>query len=448
MNLIKNYELFLDMNSTNYFQTIVVGGGISGLNILYNSIPYHSYALFEKNNHFGGRIKTFRKNSYIWEEGAGRFNQKHHRLLSLIKSLHLEDKMINIPSSIQFLPSNSSNKYSSMKNPFYYIQKVYHYYQKHKNKQKEYKNKTYIEYAKRVLTKKEIQYLLDSFGYESELNKTNAEYAIHLFKKDFLPSNQFMTLKGGLDQIIQKIVSRIEMKSKKYKKKYPNQLFTSYQLQKIKYNSKNKIFTLSFLHHHKIKKYTCSSLVLALPKYSLQKISYLKKIYKDLEKIECIPLLRTYAVYPPKKSNKKKVWFDEFTKTTTDDKLKYIIPIDKKKGVIMISYTDGKYALEKHKLNELNLKKEIKKGVKVVFGKEIGDPKILKRHYWDCGVALWKKGNYDYHQISKKMIRPYKKENLYICGENYSMNQGWIEGALNTSDLVIKWLNQSSNFHS
>jgi monoamine oxidase len=434
------------MNSKNYFQTIVVGGGISGLNILYNSIPYESYALFEKNNHFGGRIQTFRKNSYLWEEGAGRFNQKHKHLLSLLKSLHLEDKIIKIPSTIQFLPSNSSTKYSSMKNPFDYIQKVYRYFQRYKNNKYEYENKTYIEYAKRVLTKKEIQYLLDSFGYESELIKTNAEYAIHLFKKDFLPSNQFMSLKGGMDQMIHKMVKTIQTKIKKDKKKYPLRLFTSYQLQKIKYDSKTKIFTLSFLHHHKIKKFICHNLILALPKYSLQKLSYLKKIKNDIKKVECIPLMRTYAVYPIHKN--KKVWFDEFTKTTTDDKLRYIIPIDKKKGVIMISYTDGKYALHKHKLNELNLKKEIREGVKGVFGKEIKDPRILKRHYWDCGIGLWKKGKFDYHQISKKMIRPFKKENLYICGENYSMNQGWIEGALETSDRVIKWLNQSSKFHN
>ncbi len=434
------------MNSKNYFQTIVVGGGISGLNILYNSIPYQSYALFEKNNQFGGRIQTFRKKSYIWEEGAGRFNQKHHQLLSLLKSLCLDDKIVNIPSSIQFLPSKSSTKYSSMKNPFDYIQKVYQYFQRHKKNKNEYQNKTYIEYAKKILTKKEIEYLLDSFGYESELIKTNAEYAIHLFEKDFLPTNQFMSLNGGMDQIIDKMVNEIKTKSKRFKKKYPLKLFTSYQLEKIKYNSKTRIFTLSFLHHHKIKKFTCSSLVLALPKYSLQKLSYLKKIRKDLDKIHCIPLMRTYAVYTPSKKNKK-VWFEKITKTTTDDKLKYIIPIDKKKGVIMISYTDGKYALHKHKLNELNLKKEIKEGVKRVFGEEVHVPKILKRHYWECGVGLWKKGIFDYHQISKKMIRPYKKENLYICGENYSMNQGWIEGALETSGRVIKWLNQTSNFH-
>ena len=92
--------------------------------------------------------------------------------------------------------------------------------------------------------------------------------------------------------------------------------------------------------------------------------------------------MRTYAVYPPQK--RKKVWFNELGKVTTNHPLRYIIPIDKKKGVIMISYTDGQYAQKEHKLNEKNLKKMIRKGVKRVLGKEIGDPKILKRHYWNC----------------------------------------------------------------
>ena len=28
--------------------------------------------------------------------------------------------------------------------------------------------------------------------------------------------------------------------------------------------------------------------------------------------------------------------------------------------------------------------------------------------------------------------------NIYICGENYSLNQSWVEGALETSDKFLK----------
>ena len=36
------------------------------------------------------------------------------------------------------------------------------------------------------------------------------------------------------------------------------------------------------------------------------------------------------------------------------------------------------------------------------------------------------------------MIQPYNNINLYIIGENYSLDQAWIEGALDTSNKVLK----------
>lgn len=440
MDLYLKKTIKREKKKIEYIDTIIVGGGIAGLNIVYQKTnPTQSYALFEKDSQLGGRISTYHSQKYIWEKGAGRFNQNHHRLLSLTKKLHLDKKIQNIGSSVSFYPSSHSSILNSFQNPFFYIQKVYKYYQKHKKNKKEYENKTYIEYAKNILTKEEIQYLLNSFGYESELIMTNAVYAIHLFHKDFSPHNQFMNLKDGMDQLIHQMVNKI-------KKKKNVSIHTSYELKKIKFDSSLQLYLLTFIHSGKKVYFSCKNLVLALPKYSLQKLSYLKKMNKELEKVHCIPLMRTYAVYPPQK--RKNVWFEKYGKVTTNHPLRYIIPIDKKKGVIMISYTDGQYAKKEYKLNELNLKKMIRKGVRRVFGEEIGDPKILKRHYWDCGVALWKKGKYNYHQLSKKMIKPFKNENLFICGENYSMNQGWIEGALETSDLVIKWLNQSSKCHN
>jgi len=52
------------------------------------------------------------------------------------------------------------------------------------------------------------------------------------------------------------------------------------------------------------------------------------------------------------------------------------------------------------------------------------------------GSYTWKK-NYDSEIISKYIINPIN--NIYICGETYSLfNQAWIEGALETSDKVVK----------
>ena len=55
--------------------------------------------------------------------------------------------------------------------------------------------------------------------------------------------------------------------------------------------------------------------------------------------------------------------------------------------------------------------------------------------YWKSGVAYWNKG-VNSTEISNFLSNP--MPNIYICGENYSLNQSWVEGALETSDKFLK----------
>ena len=73
--------------------------------------------------------------------------------------------------------------------------------------------------------------------------------------------------------------------------------------------------------------------------------------------------------------------------------------------------------------------------------KDIPDPIYIKSFHWESGVGNWKHGN-NSNTVERKMIKPMKDENVFICGENYSAKyQGWIEGSLQTSENVIKLLN-------
>jgi hypothetical protein len=38
------------------------------------------------------------------------------------------------------------------------------------------------------------------------------------------------------------------------------------------------------------------------------------------------------------------------------------------------------------------------------------------------------------------MKRPFPKDNLFICGEAYSREQGWVEGALRSAEMVLREL--------
>ena len=50
------------------------------------------------------------------------------------------------------------------------------------------------------------------------------------------------------------------------------------------------------------------------------------------------------------------------------------------------------------------------------------------------------------NKIIPQIVEPFgKDERLYICGENFSNHQAWMEGALQTSELVVSELNKTIN---
>lgn len=51
---------------------------------------------------------------------------------------------------------------------------------------------------------------------------------------------------------------------------------------------------------------------------------------------------------------------------------------------------------------------------------------------WNIGVKSW--------EVKEKIIQPFDDHALYICGEAYSDAQGWVEGALQTADMMLEKL--------
>ena len=48
---------------------------------------------------------------------------------------------------------------------------------------------------------------------------------------------------------------------------------------------------------------------------------------------------------------------------------------------------------------------------------------------WNIGVKSW--------EVKERIVQPYDDKDLHICGEAYSDAQGWVEGALQTADLML-----------
>ena len=89
----------------------------------------------------------------------------------------------------------------------------------------------------------------------------------------------------------------------------------------------------------------------------------------------------------------------------------------------------------------MKTKKEVKdaivKNVKLTFKKEINAPEKVWVFNWDCGVGYWNKG-IDSNKVANQITTPCK--NLYICGENYSLTQSWVEGSLESCNRCLKHL--------
>jgi monoamine oxidase len=83
-----------------------------------------------------------------------------------------------------------------------------------------------------------------------------------------------------------------------------------------------------------------------------------------------------------------------------------------------------------------------------VAGKDVPRPEVLIQknwrdwpyrtgwHAWTVGARSW--------EVSEKLVRPFLDADLFICGEAFSGEQGWIEGALKSTERVLERMGLSS----
>ena len=401
-------------------KNIIVGCGISGLylgSLLSNSTT--DILMFEKNNYLGGRAYTIYGKNYQYEAGCARFNENHKNLIKLLKKFKLEK--IKIPSSWTNI-SHIKNKsdYDDVNELITDLIKLAEGTTKNFRM-----NNTLYTLCQKLMGIENAKYLGANHPYYSEIFVTNGEDAVKSVKLDLREDKQFYIVKEGVSGIMNCL-------GKDIKSKIGNKIKTNHELKSITKN--NNIFELIFQNG---KTYFCHRLILAMDSCSLKKIKYLKKYNPLLNSVLCLPLLRIYQKYPL--NSKGEVWFKDIGKIVTTHKIRYIIPVDMKNGIIMISYTDAKYSnYWKKQIDNKTVEIKIKEELEKLFpDMKIPKPKWTKDYYWKYGACYWKPG-FDSKKVSKKVSN--LENNLYICGSNYSMRQAWMEGALESSNYIFNLL--------
>ena len=415
---------------SNYdYDIIIVGGGISGIFLAYKLLDTNlKVIVLEGNKRVGGRIKTIQKDNTVFEAGAARFHSSHGKLISLVHDLDLEDNIIKLPQGIHHILRNSKENYpyqTKNKESSFHELLIQSVKSMDRFSKEELNEITFFQYLTLVYDHETALYIKDSFGYDSEIIDISAFNALQMFQDDFFGEDNYYGLKNGLSQVIEKMKEEIEK---------TNTI--------IKTNCSVKEIYKDYIVTHKGEKFYYEHLICAIPQNSLHKIDYFKDV-PLIQSVKPIPLLRIYAKYPT-----KNLWFKDIQKTTTDNYIRQIIPIDYEKGLIMISYTDGKNAELFNSYNNLNedlLIQAIHKEIKELFGIKPPNPNFVSVHYWKGGLHLWKLGE-DGQKVSKKVLKPDEGNEVYICGDAFSLKQGWIEGALDTCYSILSILPSLKNY--
>jgi hypothetical protein len=122
-----------------------------------------------------------------------------------------------------------------------------------------------------------------------------------------------------------------------------------------------------------------------------------------------------------------------------------IIPMNPDKGVYMIAYTDNKDAilLDKYSKNSEKNRDIFCRLIELALDLESCSLSLLdmESFYWPIGTHYYKPlhGNdQDRIVFIKKAQHP--SENLFIIGEMVSLNQGWVEGALESVENILPFI--------
>jgi len=408
----------------NTYDLIIVGGGIAGLYFAHQYLKKNSkkkprILILESSARLGGRIQTTSHQKQKYEIGAGRFSNHHILLKKLIGELNLNKKVIRLNEESAFFSqkgqADSKLKFDSL------LAQAVKATQKYSDQSLQ--SQTLFNLLKEI--DPELAKKIDLiYPYYSEFHVMNAFDSLKTFKRDFQNKTGYMTLKDGMEQLVAGL-------KKKIKSKVSIALEEDLQhLEEIE-SGGWRLMTGSN------QTYLTPSVVLALPKSALLELSPLKPITSLLNLVSGQPLYRIYAKF-------EKQWLKK--KIITDSILKYIIPINND-GLTLISYTDGRLTnqLVEHQIGntlENKIKEELKKIFPLVIVPRI--EWIDGSGYWEVGAHYWKprKVHLNQDKLLQKINHPLNR--LYIIGEAYSSYQAWIEGALQTSEMALKEINDAT----
>ena len=392
---------------------VIVGGGITGVYLCYRLMTTHKVILIEKRHNLGGRIHTVfdSKNNVLYEGGPWRINTNHRRVLKLLKSLQMPIKPLssNLPSSIRAFAVKKKNatqqplqrlKYTGLST---YDRNIYH---------------------------KDLTYATDLDQKTGYSGIHDAFCRTHPYKE----AGSFMVVPDGLSTMIERLTQLI--KSSPYGRNVV--MWTETMVMDIQ-----RIGTKYMIDLDKPtkKQVECDKLIITSPPHTWSSWS----IYQHLQPIaESVKTLSLHHIYAKTKSPVT-VRNHQHFHIKTPSSLAQVISSAYNNNWFQISYTSGRLADFWYRLLLVSRNKWIQK-LKSELQHVIPDSHPVRfidfrSHYFLHAIHMWKPifGS-QMAQMVQKSIEPHPiyLPYTYVAGESFSSHQGWIEGSLETAEMVLQ----------
>lgn len=439
---------------------IIVGAGIAGMWAAHQlHAAGRKILVLEAESHAGGRIATHHENKHVFELGPSRITPSMHPqlfqalevlgytsddlassgggLTYSLRKAHVEGTSKESPAALYALTSKE-RKLATKFQPPELLRHVLEKVAKQATTEL-----TFTEYLQKIGWSEEmVRYLRDSFGYNSDFDVMNAVDAVQELTRWTSPHIKFFGLKPGLDSIIQRIRQKLPEEIVRF-----NTPVTSLQMNDGLWTVTSGATT-----------FQTRQLVLALPKQALAKLI----AANFLQFSEPQPLVRLFIYFD-------QPWFKDLPRATVSSgPIRFLFGIS---DTVMQIYIEGPYATYWQTLLEASGKPSefagtqtwdltFKESSSVILTEVRSALANLFPQYKDkitptrvlahaCWTHYWLKGA-DSKQIIEDTTSNLLKHDpslppLYVCGEAFSRTQGWMEGAIETANLVVASLSASKS---
>jgi hypothetical protein len=393
------------------YDTVIVGGGIAGLYTAYTLLkqnPSLSLLIVEKNNELGGRASStiFQGVSVVTGAGVGRLN-KDILLIELMKELRLPVKKFN--ASHYYAPSTPR---INAKRVFQLLKEAY---------TEKPVRATFKEFALSVINTSTYNAFCTVAGYTDYENEDANDTLFHYGFEDNL--DEWTGFYVPWKKIMTKLADYIGY----------DRILTSTNVTQLRRTHRGG-FRISFGDgFHTFSK----RVVLATTIDAVRRLVPVQ--LKRYKQIKGQPFLRLYAKCTPESAR----FLSQHVKgmTIVGGPLQKILPINPKEGIYMISYSDNTNAsnLSYFTTNTANHRRMF--SILIEHALQLPSRSIELTHimgiYWKIGTHYYTPNPVKETRLEfiHKVQRPL--QNLFVVGEMVSLNQGWVEGALQSVQEVI-----------